>query len=1047
MIAFSYHGDLWIVPSDGGTARRLTIHEAHDQLPSWSPDGRWIAFSSRRDGNYDVFLIPAESGRARQLTFHSADDLVGGWSPDGKEVLFTSSRETTRTSSIYAVNVVTGSTRRIATDDFALAHPVFTPNGTAVAATRGGSWTRRGYRGSGNANLVQYPATGGPGTWLAREPENERYPLFSPDGQTLYFVCDRGDAANIWRKPAGGKATPLTRFQNGNIFYPTIDRSGTRIVFEREFALWSLDIRREQAKRIDIFAPTDERTNNLRRETYRNNVQEVALSPDGKTLALVVHGEIFLQPVSGGETTRLTETPQREQDVAWSPDGTRLAFASDRTGDSDLYVADVKTRQARALTTTAGIAEHSPAFSPDGQLIAFLRGYNGAELCVMPAAGGAFRCLLKDPSLRNIAWSPDSRWIACERLKSHSAGSLSDLFLISVDTGTVHNLTRYPVLNSSPVWSSDATRIFFLSDRTGNTNLYSISLQEEKDQEDTERNESGTAHPSPKKPVQVALDLPDIHRRARQVTRVEGNISGFALSPDAKTLVFALSQAGRTDLWRIAADGETPPVRLTQSGAESGTALQFTQDGARVLYLAEGSVRSLTLNASAVTPITVIARMDVDTRLEMLQLFDEAWRKMRDGFYDPQMHGVDWNAVKARYRPVVEDIAAREDFYVLFNLALGELNASHTGIAPPASRAPEGPATASLGVEFDDTYHGRGVRIRSVMPKGPADREESRLKPGDIILKIDGKPVEGNERVYLQLADRAGKRLELLVNTEAREEGARTVRIRAITQAAYRQLEYERWQKERATTVERLSTGRVGYLHLNAMGPEQLEKFRREVFGDLQSCEGLILDLRFNSGGSIADEILAILQDRVFAYRTLRDDPVRSTAPLKAWNKPVVVLINEASFSNAEVFPWGVKELKLGRVVGTPTFGGVIGTGSTTLIDGSTLRIPAVGTYTLGGINQENNGCPPDILVENTLEDCYNSRDRQLERAVEEILKVIPRSAAVSSNRSLHCTPDKEESPAPSGAGGSMTCIYSESRSGAVPIWVMMYSPSIFSNT
>jgi tricorn protease len=358
---------------------------------------------------------------------------------------------------------------------------------------------------------------------------------------------------------------------------------------------------------------------------------------------------------------------------------------------------------------------------------------------------------------------------------------------------------------------------------------------------------------------------------------------------------------------------------------------------------------------------------------------------MRDSYYDDKLHGSDWNRVRDAYRPILEDITYKEDFNALFGLVLGELNSSHVGIFGVPNR--EGPVTPSLGIALDDSYAGPGVKVATVVPKGSADKERSRLKPGDLLLTVDGEAVKTTEQFYRLLADKAAKPVVLTVNTEPKVEGAHTVRIRPITTAAYKQLDYDRWVSEREKMTGQLSGNKLGYIHMNAMNATTLENFKRLVYGDMQAKDGLVIDVRFNGGDSTADEILEVLETKVFGYRTLRNDTDRTTSPLLAWNKPTIVLINELSYSNAEVFPWGFKELHLGKVVGVPTNGSVIGTGATTLIDGTTLRIPSTGAFTLTGIDQERNGCPPDIYVENTPEDFARNHDRQLETAVQELLR------------------------------------------------------------
>ncbi len=986
LLAFSYQGDIWSVSSEGGRATRLTLHEAHDQLPSYSPDGRSIAFSSNREGSYDVWIMPADGGRPRRLTSHGADDLVSGWTPDGKQVLFHSLRETTRTAAVYAVDVASGASRLISEDDQALTNAAATPDGSAIACTRGGQWPRKHYRGSGNSSLVLIPIAGGPGKVLTRDPENERWTQFAPDGKSFYYVADKSGEANLWRRDTdGGRPTQITQFTDGNVTYPTFSRSVDRVVFERNFSLWSLrlDAARSRPEELRIFAPSDFRTNPIRKETFTTGAQEVRLSPNGRTLAFVIHGEIWTQPAAGGESVRLTETPQREEEIAWSPDSNLLYFVSDRSGAPDLYVADVRSRETRRLTDTPDRSEGLPSPSPDGKSLAFVTGFGGQEMRVMPAAGGPDQRLVLDPRIATIAWSPDSRWIAYDRIKAHSAGALSEIFALRTDDPKPVNLTRYPCLNGSPAWAADGSTLYFLSDRTETPQVYSLGLRDPATEDaGTPRPAAAPAATNPA-PAEVKIDLDDIHKRARQVTQAEAGVRAYGVSPDGKSVIYPLTQLGRTDLWR---SGAGPATRLTQSGAETTQGLEIAADG-RVFYLSGGGIRVLSPAAvptAAPTVVPLAARMEIDTSALMLQLFDEAWRKMRDGFYDEKMHGCDWGKVRESYRPIVADITDKADFGAFFTLALGELNSSHTGIS--TGRVPP-TGSPSLGVTLDPAYPGPGVRVRAVMPKGPADRDVTRLRPGDILLKLDGQSISNNEHLYQLLGDRPGRPLDLLVNTEPKPEGGRTLKIRPITAAAYRALEYDRWVRVREQKTAELSKGRLGYLHLSAMDAVNLEKFRRAAFGEMQEKDGLVLDLRFNGGGSIADEILAILQDRIFSYRTLRADPTRSPAPIKVFTRPVIVLINESSFSNAEAFPWGFRDLKLGKVVGLPTYGGCIGTGATDLIDGSTLRVPAVGAWTLNGINMENNGCPPDFTVENSHEDVLAERDRQLEKAVQELGK------------------------------------------------------------
>lgn len=1025
-IAFEYQGDIWTVSSEGGRAERFTVHEAHDYMPAWSPDGKWIAFSSNRTGNYDVWIMPAEGGKPKQLTFHSAADLVSGWTPDSKAVLFSSARETTRSSAVYSVNIDTGASRLLAQSDFPLANGVVTPDGSSIVCTKSGSWTRRGYKGSANATLVQFALSGGAGKYIVRGTDNARWAQYSPDGKTLYFVSDRDGAANLWKRQASniaGAASEITHFTTGNLFYPSISRDGSRIVFMHDFALWATATSgRAKPKELVITAPSDDRTNPVKSQTFTSGVKEATISRDGKLLAFIVHGDIFVQPLggaggsagagsAGGEAPdnepseqaarrtrsgagsaptapvitslkRLTDTPQREQDIAWSPDGTQLAFVSDRDGNANIYTLDIKTKATKQLTRSSA-TDKIPVFSPDGKTISFLRGFNGEQLITIPSGGGAEKVLAQDPDISNTVWSPDSRWIAFDRTKSHSAGTMADLFVVNVATGKSTNITRYPMVNTNPIWAPDGTALFFLSDRSTNRNLWRVNLLSEPPAAPAASEPKTDA--STKSPAEVKIDFEDIEKRAKQLTHMEGDVTAFAVAPDGASVIFSARSGEKPDVWRVSANGGSP-TRITQNG-EVANWMEFTPDGQQAVYLSAGTVHSLAVATGVASTVPISVKMEIDLHADLVEMFDEAWRKMRDVFYDTKMHGADWSKIRETYRPIVDDITYKEDFYTLFALVLGELNASHVGLTPPASPDPD--ATASIGAALDDRYEGPGVKIGTIMPKGPADKDRSRLKPGEYIIKVDDTTVTTNEQFYHALAGKTGKSVSLLVNSTAKEDGARTVKIRAITTAAYKQLEYDRWVAEREKQTASLSNGKLGYIHLSAMDAPNLEKFKRLVFGDLNDKDGLVLDVRFNGGGRIADDVLAILQNRVSGYRTIRGDPKRTTSPLLAFAKPTVVLINEASFSNAEVFPWGFKALKLGKVVGVPTYGAVIGTGATDLIDGSTLRCPEIGAYTYDGADMELNGCPPDIYVENTLADELVHHDAQLERAAAELVKQI----------------------------------------------------------
>jgi tricorn protease len=1004
-IAFSYMGDIWVAPAEGGNAIRLTVHPAHDIRPRFSPDGKWIAFNSNREGNYDIFLMPAKGGRPKRLTYHSADDILGDWSPDGRWIVFSSNRDH-RFAQIYLLEVETGYVRRLTSDETNLHSPTFSPDGRYIVFCRGGtSWWRKGYRGSANSEIWRLPITIEGDRIATGKPErltyyegNDWFPMVSPDG-TLYFVSDRTGVFNIWRMPLIGtrgegrgtgesKAEQVTN-HGDRVLYPNLSRDGKFIVYEHDFSLWVVPTKGGEPKRLTIFAPSDEPQNRLQRLALTSQATEFALSPDGKQIAFVVRGEIFVVNVEkGGEAKRITDHPYRDFDIDWSPDGKKLAFVSERDGNREVYIVDIRTRELKRLTNTPDAAESNPKWSPTGNYVAFIRGPFGRQLCWVDVNTGEEKVVVEGPFIGEFAWSPDGRWICLNR--SDPANNVTDLYIVPWNGGEPVNVTRMPYWNGSIVWTKDGKNIVFRSNRTDdNVDIYVLPLERPKEKLDEEEGESEKKpqerKEGEKKLPEVKIDFTDIHKRIRRLTATVFNEGSFAVSPDSKTVVFVATPVDQPEIWSVPLEGGS--LTRLASGV-SASQLQFSPDGNRIYFLSTGgTIRYLTRPAGSLGSVNFTARLTVDRVVELQHMFDEGWRLLKEQFYDEKMHGVDWDAMREKYRPLIEHVAAKEDFYALVSMMLGELNASHLGISGPTVSGPE---TAYLGVWFDPEHRGPGVKISAVLKNSPADRDESRLNVGEFILAIDGVEVSNNEQIWDALADKAGRVVELLVNDKPTKEGARTVKIKPINRGQWSNLLYEDWVEKRKRMVDEWSNGRIGYIHIQAMSQSELRKFEREFYAEVVGKkEALIIDVRFNGGGRIHDELLSILKRRLYALEQYRGTPP-FTQPFQVWQKPTVVLINEFSASDAEIFPKAFRDLGLGKLVGVPTYGGVIGTYNVTLIDGTTFfRVPVTGWRTLDGVNLENYGVKPDILVEHSPEDNFNENDLQLKMAVELLLKEL----------------------------------------------------------
>jgi tricorn protease len=990
LVAFSYLGDIWVVEAIGGVARPVTMHTAHDVYPVFSPDGRSIAFTSNRHGSYDVFTVAAQGGKPKRITTDSASDIVNGWSPDGKQLLFSSSRSTDfpPTFELYSVSTEGGQPRRITHGDGR--EGVFSPKGDQIAYVRGpGTWYRKGYRGSANDDVWICNADGSHNRQLTTCECQDTSPMWSPDGQTIYYVSEcAGGPANLMKLDAAGKDPPvqISFHKDDAVRKARISANGAWIVYECGPDLWVVSTQLSSTPRkLAIEVHADDKENTESTVTLTRGASEFALSPDEKHLALVVHGELFLQPVTGGAAARrLTDHPAFDHGLAWAPDSSKLIFASDRGGQEDLYLLEADdsehpkfveaTKFKTTRLTNTPEAELGVQFAPDGKRVGFLR---SGRLLTMNPDGSDQKVIVDKVQVVDFEWSPDSKWLAYSRQDGSFA---SEVYILPATGGESKNVTRYATYNAGITWSERGMKLGFISQRRSTTGMFVLSLQKPA---------------APNTPATSDIDWDDIHTRVQQPAMQEADEG--AISPDGTRVAFRSTANSGDDLW-VASTSGGHVTRLTNSFAQPRQ-IQWSKRFTDTIYFRDrdGQFRTLRIGSGEGTAIAYRAKMTIRRDEEFGEMFEQSWRALADYFYDPLFHGVNWNSVRDKYRPLVKHVALKEDLYTLVSLMLGELNASHLGIGG-FGKAPD-EVTADLGLLYDEKYRGPGLKIAEILKNGPADRRGLNLKAGDLIQAIDG--VELNEKVELSklLNDKIGQNLTLTVTSNpADAKAARKVDVQGIRRSSLRpnevnaaDLMYERWVARNADAVAKMSNGRLGYIHIPNMEEPGLDRFLRSLYSDVFDKEGIVLDVRDNGGGFTHDQILNYLGARehtVFRQRDGGEGLVLRSYDRK-WTKPTVLLINNRSYSDAEIFPNAFRTLGLGKIVGQPTGGHVIGTYSVRLIDGSFFRIPRTGVFTVGGINMEKEGVKPDVVVEPHPDDLAQGKDAQIAKAVEIALQDV----------------------------------------------------------
>ena len=1050
-VAFSYKGDIYVVDAAGGTARRLTAESGYNYAPVWSPDSRQIAYAGDRYGNFDIFLIAAEGGQPRRLTTHSAAEEPYAFTPDGKQIYYgahiwdpapSALFPTGSMTELYSVSVTGG--RPVQVLPTPAEAITFAPDGESFLYQdrKGGEniW-RKHHTSSITRDIWRYDASTGRHTNLTARDGEDRNPRLADGGRTVYFLSERGGTFNVWSFPADDPAAAkqVTDFKTHPVRFLSVADNGTLCYGYNGQIYTQAAGGRPQQLNVKIVSaePTD--------KTSRLSVtggRDLTVSPDGKQVAFVSRGDIFVTSVDYTTTKQITSTPQSEADPDFAPDNRSMVYASERDGYWRIYTAKIARNEdpnfpnatlidEEPLFKDDGIERTCPKYSPDGKRVAYFE--DRSRLMVKDLATGKVHqvtdgsCQYSTDGNIDYAWSPDGHWFAINYIGNRH-DPYSDIGLVSADGGEITNLTNTGYFDSSPQWVLDGNAILFESDRYGmrshaswgslsdvmiiflNRKSYEIFRMDKEEYElydearkraegdkkrsetdnkdnkdksaDGEKKDGDTAA---KQPEPIVIELEGIEDRTVRLTPASSSLSGFTLDKKGQTLYYLCAYEGGYDLWQMDLR-DRGSNRIMRKGSGSGALVW--DDKMENMFLLGGRMLRFKGGSGSGDNISASSEMLLDARAEREYMFDRIYRQEKRRFYTEDMHGVDWEALRDNYRRFLPDIDNNYDFAEMASEWLGELNVSHTGCRYSRPSDASGDVTADLGLIFDMRHEGDGLLIAEVVAQGPFDRASSKVQAGDIVEKIDARPIKAGEDYFPLLNRRAGRRT--LVSIYRPSDGTRwDEAVEPISQSQLSQLLYKRWVKQRAADVERLSGGRLGYVHIQSMGDESFRTIYAEILGRYNQCDGIVIDTRFNGGGRLHEDVEVLFSGKKYLTQVIRGKEA-CDMPSRRWNKPSIMITCEANYSNAHGTPWVYQHQGIGKVVGMPVPGTMTSVSWERLQDPTLVfGIPIIGYRLEDGSYLENKQLEPDIKVANTPEAIAEGRDEQLETAVKELLRQI----------------------------------------------------------
>lgn len=1002
-VYFSYDGDIWKVSADGGSAMRIVALEGEEKNPMVSPDGRWLAFTSNQYGNEDVFVLSLETGEVTQLTFHQAADNVESWSWDSKTIYFTSNRYNNFGS--YAISVDGGTAKPLFNTFFSNSDGlVETPEGNYLFTSSMESnrqVARKRYKGANNPDILFFNPKTEEFNQLTTYEGKDFNPTVDANGN-IYYISDENTGEYNLYQLENGSPKALTSFDS-SIKTPHVAANGQKIVFEKDYQLYLFDLNTKQSSKIEFTAPSHYRLN--KKESFKTSrVEYFDISPDKKKIAFVSRGVLFVSDMEGEFIKEVVNNGERVLEVKWLENNQDLLYSQTKKGYPNWYKISAKGGDAQTLTQDLA-SNRDIAFNSDYTQAVYLSGRDEVRLLDLKTLQSKTVVTDEIWAFQNSApsFSPDDKYVLFTAIRDFE----QDIFVHNIAENKTINLTNTGVSETDPSWSPDGKYIYFASNRTTpsypfgmqDASIYRLALDWYADdfkskgfnnlfKEESNKNKKKDKKEEAKKPsVVVKINTNGLRDRIELVSKKFGTQNNpKAFSDDENTIVFYNSNedGGTYSLYKTVYKPYKNPK--TEKVIE-GYVGQIVKADEKTYYLRtnKGIVKYNEANGKT-DLIKLDHNFQKDLAQEFQQMFEETWAGLDENFYEENFHGMDWTAIKDMYQAYVPKVRNRENLRVLLNDMLGELNSSHLGFNSNGKEEKTrlNYYTNETGILFepDNPYI-----VSRIVGKSPAMSNHIDIQPGDKLISVDGVKIDEskNRDAYFTTPNRES---ELQLSFE-RNGKAFDVNIHTITNPQLRDLLYDDWIAMNRKNVREWSNDRIAYTYMKNMTGPQLESFLLDMVAEENNREGLILDLRFNTGGNVHDKVLNFLAQRPYLQWKYRGGKKTQQSNFGPSAKPIVLLINQASLSDAEMTAAGFKELGLGTIIGTETYRWIIFTSAKGLVDNSSYRVPAWGCYTFDGKNLEHTGVAPDIHVENTFLDNLNGDDPQLQRAIDEILKQL----------------------------------------------------------